>query len=97
MEFDPGTLSLNYDGLQLKRRFYSPTYHTQGTMDRMPDQRYLLHWQPDVMTDDQGKRQIEFYTSDVEGNYVIVVEGLDAFGHAGSKHHFFSVKSADSP
>ena len=97
MQLDPRSISLNYDGLQLKRKFHSPRYNNQTANDRLPDQRYLLHWAPDITTDQQGKHQLEFYTSDVPGQYLVVVEGLNAKGYSGSKTYSFSVQPADNP
>jgi len=97
LELDPKTISMDYDGLQLERKFYSPQYNSVDAGDRMPDQRHLLHWQPDVTTDKEGKQKLEFYTSDVPGNYRVVVEGLNSEGIAGTKIYTFSVKAPDNP
>ena len=96
LELDPRSVTLNYDGLQLKRKFHSPQYLRGQQNDRMPDQRHLLHWEPEIKTDDQGKHQLEFYTSDVPGEYMIVVEGMDADGCSGSKTYRFTVTSDDN-
>lgn len=91
LEVDPQSLSLNYDGLQLKREFHSPQYNRQQENDRLPDQRYLLHWEPNILTDETGKQEVEFFTSDVPGNYVVVLEGLNQEGDAGSGSFAFTV------
>jgi hypothetical protein len=97
MEFDPSTVSLNYDGLQLKREFYSPQYSRQQETDRKPDQRYLLYWHPAITTDDHGKSQVEFFTSDVPGRYLVVIQGLSGEGYSGTKQFTFSVSAQDQP
>ena len=97
MDLNPRSLSLNYEGLQLKREFFKPGYSREDVDDtRMPDQRHLLHWQPDIATDQQGNAGVEFFTSDVTGRYRIVVEGLDDKGHAGAQTYEFTVSSPDS-
>ena len=97
MELNPLSLTLNYEGLQLKREFYKPTYSREGVDDRrMPDQRHLLHWQPDIASDQQGNAVVEFITSDVTGRYRIVVEGLNDKGYAGTQTYEFTVSSPDS-
>lgn len=95
LELDPRALSLNYEGLQVKRKFFAPEHLRENAGDRMPDQRYLLHWEPDIAIQEDGKAKVEFYTSDVPGQYRIVVEGLDSNGHAGSRTEIFTVKAAD--
>jgi hypothetical protein len=97
LELDPRSVRLNYDGLQLRRQFYRPQYDQQKINDRLPDQRYLLHWEPDITTDENGKQEVEFYTSDVPGRYIVVVEGLNNNGFSGSKSYTFTVRSSENP
>lgn len=94
LQLDPRSISLNYDGLQIKRQFASPLYNQQAS-NRKPDQRYLLHWEPDITTGANGKQVVEFYTSDVPGQYMVVVEGLNDKGFSGSKKYTFTVKAPD--
>jgi hypothetical protein len=90
-QLNPKTLTLDYEGLQLQREFYSPQYENDlQRQSRLPDQRTLLHWTPDVTTE-QGKAKVEFYTSDLNGNYIIIIEGLTAEGAEGSVTHQFKV------
>jgi hypothetical protein len=97
LKLNPQTITMNYDGLQLKRQFHNPQYNSeQERNNRLPDQRYLLYWNPEFTTDTQGKHHIEFYTSDVEGVYTIRIEGVTVDGFAGSKSLTFSVKPADN-
>ncbi len=91
-ELDPRAVTLDYDGLQVRREFWSPTYETvrvRGT--RMPDQRTLLHWDP-VVDVTGNSTTIEFYTSDVPGTYKVVVEALTPDGQGGTASHTFQVK-----
>lgn len=97
MQLDPGSIALDYHGLQLRREFYSPEYSRHPENDRMPDQRYLLHWDPGIATDQEGKSQLEFFTSDVPGTYLVTVHGLDHQGYAGSKTYTFTVTTSDTP
>ncbi|MGC1241764.1 MAG: hypothetical protein WA874_09250 [Chryseosolibacter sp.] len=96
LELDARSLSLDYDGLQLKREFFSPHYNTNISNDRMPDQRYLLHWAPEITTGEDGKQTAQFYTSDVPGLYKVVVHGLNGDGLSGSKSFTFTVKASDN-
>jgi uncharacterized protein YfaS (alpha-2-macroglobulin family) len=61
----------------------------------MPDQRTLLFWAPDLTTGFDGKKTIEFYTSDVTGNYHLVVQGINDDGIAGTGVYDFSVRRND--
>jgi hypothetical protein len=96
LQLSPGSVSMDYEGLQLKRKFFSPQY-TRDINDRLPDQRHLLYWQPEIVTDENGKQKVEFYTSDVPGLYSVVVEGLSDDGFSGSKTFTFSVQTSGNP
>jgi hypothetical protein len=92
-QLDPKSISMDYEGLQRQRVFYSPQYENQKQREtRMPDRRNLLFWEPQVSLDQDGKHRLEFFTSDVTGTYTIVVEGLTKDGYAGSATSSFSVK-----
>jgi hypothetical protein len=68
---------VDYEGLQLQREFYSPKYSSEQE-SRMPDPRYLLYWSPHQEITD--KNEVEFFTSDVPGTYMIKVEGVSDKG-----------------
>ena len=90
---DPHATVVDYEGLQLEREFYAPSYaEGQAPESHLPDFRNVLYWSPTVPVDPQGKGQLSFYTSDIPGKYVVVVEGLTADGAAGSSLMSFEVK-----
>lgn len=92
-EIDPKAVVVDYEGLNLQREFYSPVYATNGQVgSRVPDFRSLLYWAPNVITKTQGKNVLSFYTSDMPGKYIGVVEGITANGAAGSQYFTFEVK-----
>ncbi len=92
-QLDPRSISMDYEGLQRQRVFYAPKYETEKQREsRLPDRRNLLFWAPDVRLDNEGNSQLEFFTSDLSGNYSIVVEGLSKTGYAGSTTGTFAVK-----
>jgi hypothetical protein len=81
-ELDASALVLNYEGLQSTLEFYSPQYATdESRLSRLPDLRSLLYWNPTVVTDDKGFATIQFYTSDLKGNFRVEVEGMDKKGN----------------
>jgi hypothetical protein len=92
LKLDSKAVILDYEGLQLKREFYSPVYKTeQQALSRLPDFRDLLYWAPNVQTDTSGQATVEFYTSDMKGKYVAVLQGMDDAGYAGSYYFTFDV------
>jgi hypothetical protein len=93
---DTRVLKLDYDGLQLQREFYAPRYtNAKQQESRLPDARTLLYWNPSVRTNEQGKAQLDFYTSDMAGIYLIDVNGLSKDGNAGFQRILFDVKKTD--
>lgn len=93
LELDPHALVIDYEGMQLQREFYSPTYETpQAVASHLPDYRTLLYWSPSVSTDAKGKRHVNFYSSDKKGDYVAVIQGLSNNGLCGSAMVQFEVK-----
>ncbi|HEY4205581.1 MAG TPA: hypothetical protein VGM31_02170 [Puia sp.] len=88
---DANATVIDYEGLQLEREFYSPIYGTeQAAEDHLPDYRNVLYWAPELQV--ASKSALSFYSSDVAGKYVVVVEGLAPDGTAGSGLASFEVK-----
>ncbi|MBD0352384.1 MAG: hypothetical protein ICV65_14650, partial [Flavisolibacter sp.] len=90
-ELNPAALVVQYDGLQLKREFYAPNYD-QSAEARTPDYRNLLHWAPDITIQTKEKKELSFYTSDLPGQYVVVVQGITSDGSSGSGVYSFYVQ-----
>ena len=73
----------DYEGTQPGYRFYAPSYqgdHSPYERRRIPDYRHTLLWNPDVQTNGQHTIAIPFSTSDITGNYRLVVEGITSDG-----------------
>ena len=92
-QINPKCVVLDYEGLQYQREYYSPTYeNTKLRESRLPDQRNLLYWAPSLITSNDGRQHVEFFTSDLTGDYRIVIEGISTNGFAGSASGSFAVK-----
>ncbi|HEY1061611.1 MAG TPA: hypothetical protein VGE44_07985 [Daejeonella sp.] len=92
-QLDTRATIVDYEGLQLKREFYSPVYETASqTESRLPDFRNVLYWSPDIKINSDGKKIISFYTSDQENNYTIMLQGISSSGKAGSASLNIEVK-----
>lgn len=90
---DAGSVSLDYEGLQLKREFYHPHFDNQEQGgDRVPDKRHLLYWNPAVKTGVDGLQKLEFHTSDVTGNFIVLIEGITKEGYPGGAVYPISVE-----
>ncbi|HEU5364696.1 MAG TPA: hypothetical protein VFU62_04170, partial [Hanamia sp.] len=90
---DPRDVILDYDGLQQQRVFYSPDYSTDKEMQsRLPDFRQLLYWSPNVTTNEKGIGHISFFTGDIPGKYLVVLQGISSNGDAGTDRFILDVR-----
>lgn len=92
-EIDPSSVLIDYEGLQLKREFYSPVYGNNDKGDpRIPDYRTTLLWMPNVELQNNVKKEIEGYSSDFAGTYQVVICGVTASGNPVQATTSFTVK-----
>ncbi len=90
-QINPASLVLEYDGLQFEREFYSPQYETDKQVSsRLPDYRNVLYWAPNLKVVN-GNRDFSFYTSDIPGKYVVLVQGISSSGLPGFATTSFTV------
>lgn len=61
-------------------KYKSPNYSIADSHDRVPDFRYLLHWEPNIRVGNSGEAKVQFYTGDVKGNFIVKVIGIDEDG-----------------
>ncbi len=93
--YDPGqhTTIIDYDGLQTEREFYSPSYDTrEEKQSHLPDFRNVLLWSPHIKIASGASKEIDFYTSDIPGKYLVEVQGISKSGLCGNNVFVFEVK-----
>ena len=76
-------------GYYPKREFYQPD--SLDLQSPMPDPRNLLQWQPEVITDDNGTAEIPFAASDINTEFIGIVEAIDGNGLMGYQTFTFRV------
>lgn len=59
---------------------------------RVPDLRSSLYWNPELKLDENGEATFTFYTSDVTGDYSLLLEGITTSGEPVSLEGTFSVE-----
>ncbi|WP_282074745.1 hypothetical protein [Maribacter aquivivus] len=63
-----------------KKNYFVQTYQTEDTsFNRIPDYRRLLYWNP-LLNIEASDYQFEFFTSDVEGTYEVILNGFTSYG-----------------
>jgi len=75
------------------KNYYQQQYGPEqgDSYDRVPDFRYQLLWEPQFSMQD-SEEMFEFYTSDVPGEYEIILEGFTTYGKPLSVRGSFVVE-----
>ena len=59
--------------------YNNPDYSPGNKLQRVPDYRYQLLWKPDIKLDTK-EETLSFYTSDIKGNFEVILEGFTENG-----------------
>ena len=78
-DYVKGRITLNVKGFHKPQKFYSPSYTPENIKSDTPDCRPTLFWNPRLSFED-GKANIDFFTSDEQSQYVVTVEGITKKG-----------------
>lgn len=60
--------------------FYAPSYEEKLPEHIKPDRRVLVHWEPMIETDENGKATLEFWTTDNATTIQLDLQGLSNYG-----------------
>ncbi|WP_461486581.1 TonB-dependent receptor plug domain-containing protein, partial [Pedobacter sp.] len=88
--YTPGLINYSPKGYAVVREFYSPKYDVKP--DSRPDFRTTVFWEPQMVSDANGKAKISYFNTDVPGIYRMVVEGIDVNGNLARKVLTYEVK-----
>jgi len=84
---------LPYKTTEQANTFKSPDYSlSEIKQSRIPDFRNTLYWNPSVKPDKSGKAILEFWSSDITGDYIIDIQGISGDGSKISEKKLFSVR-----
>ena len=84
---------VDYDGASVADQFYSPKYEDEPKRNnRIPDFRNVLYWNPRLDKDKNGNYAFDFYSSDLEGEYAIVVRAVADNGKVETSQTSIQVK-----
>ncbi|HVW97144.1 MAG TPA: hypothetical protein VHA56_14330, partial [Mucilaginibacter sp.] len=65
----PGVIVYTAQGFYKAREFYSPQYDNPHTNQKMADLRSTIYWNPDIITDKDGKASFSYFNADGKGTY----------------------------
>ncbi|AXT60214.1 hypothetical protein D1816_07575 [Aquimarina sp. AD10] len=77
--------------LKTEKKYFNQRYDSQEEYSRIPDYRNQLLWQPNVVLNNP-KYDINFFTSDVAGQYEISIEGFTNDNQPISIKEYFTVE-----
>lgn len=70
-----------------EKKYYKEDY-SESKKNRIPDQRYNLYWNPNV----RSNSEVSFYTSDVEGSFLITLDVTEQNGTKKTYTQSFTVE-----
>lgn len=82
-----------YDCPELPLELKAPDYSSEpARKSRVPDMRHTLYWNPSAKPDRGQDAQFSFFTSDLDGEFKITVEGITSDGRIVRGSSTFSVR-----
>jgi len=87
-----GLLAYQFNGYYKAKTFYTPKYTDPKTSAQQPDLRSTIYWNPNIITDKDGKASFEYFNNDTKGIYRVVVEGIDDNGNLGRQVFKYKVE-----
>jgi len=87
-----GLITYPFKGFYKAKTFYSPKYDHPKTDTDQPDLRSTIYWNPNIITDKDGKASIEYFNNDTKGTYRVVIEGIDDNGNLGRQVYRYKVE-----
>jgi hypothetical protein len=89
--YTPGLITYTPKGYAYSREFYSPQ-HDAATANQASDLRTTIYWNPQVVTDANGKAKIAYFNTDLPGTYRVHLEGINAAGQLARTIYTYQVK-----
>lgn len=75
----------------IKKKYFHQIYGNDTSNDRIPDMRYQLLWMPNLNLE-ETERVIDLYSSDIDGEFEVVLEGFSENGNPVSIRRTFTVQ-----
>jgi hypothetical protein len=91
-ETPAGLITYQFEGFSKSRTFYAPKYSNPATDIKTPDRRTTIYWNPNIVTDKDGKASFDYFNADTKGTYRVVIEGIDAEGNLGRQVYRYKVE-----
>lgn len=80
------------EGYYGKKVFYEAVYDEVTITDSLPDFRNTLFWKSDIITNEQGEANVDFFCSDINSLFMGNIEGVSGNGLLGADNFEFKVR-----
>ena len=91
-----GVLINEIQGFSESVEFYAPNYETLTNQDWViPDNRSVIHWEPNITLNKEGKYFLEFYNDDHVGEVSVIVEAISQDGKIGYIEKTYTIKEVE--
>ncbi len=87
-----GIVTITPKGLYVPRTFFKPRYDATVQNKLTRDLRTTIAWEPNLITQKEGKTHFDFFTSDEPGTYKLTVEGISMDGKIAHLEYLIEVK-----
>ncbi|HYX09989.1 MAG TPA: TonB-dependent receptor plug domain-containing protein, partial [Bacteroidales bacterium] len=87
-----GVLDFEMLGYYKPREFYVPKYNNSTPSGTNPDMRPTVYWNPEILTDSEGKATFSFFTSDARNKFNVIVQGTSENGLVGTTETEYQVE-----
>lgn len=72
--------------IHITREFYVPDYRKHSPLE--PETYTTIYWAPLVITNDNGEATISYYTNDLVGDFVNILQGVNVYGVFSGRETF---------
>jgi len=80
IDFPKNSFFFDFKTFEPQEKVEFPDYNTHLHNERIPDFRNCLFWIPDIDMVPGEEARFDFYTSDNQGEYIVVIHGITADG-----------------
>ncbi len=88
----------SYQSIQNPMDFYHPEHGESASANsRIPDRRNTLYWRPYISMTSEKPEQLQFYTGDGTGEYLIVINGMTSQGTLFHQTKIIKVIKSNTP
>ena len=92
-ELNPNAIVIDFEGLQSQRNFVETRYDSDVELNSsLPNFNSAVYWNPSIVLEGGKTKSLNFYTPDLPGTYIGVIQGVSADGTPGFNTFKIEVK-----